>query len=221
MHQTPLWDTTTEQAEALRARVRDERDLWRRVPWVVMLGCCLPPWQSDPSSTVTFSTLDPDRPLDHPIDMTALRYAERGLWAVTPHLAIDCAAGEFCHVTGDISARALQQDRMIGELSRAITGPRTVTIRATDSEVVVAYEALNLIDPRPLLEREGAYLFAAYPDTAMDGIRVQRITPNYTPVGQPLIGSDATLLSLSRGWNGGLGELLQTALLLAAGEPGV
>jgi len=180
------------------AELRADVELWRRVPWVVLLAAC----GQDQIPTVTFGA--GSDAIDVHVGGTCLDHALIGRWYLPWSLPrqssfVDCRTGQLMVVHNE-----------------HLTG-RAVPLAASDIEFDRIAPAVGpLLDPRPLLAIEPAMLEIAVWSFVQACILNFRVTPRWCHANEELDGDDATLFALASSWSGSVSALMEASGLVTA-----
>ena len=184
----------------IAAQMRADAELWRRVPWLVLLATC----GRDHIPTVRFGS--GWNAIDLHVGGTTLDQALIGQWPLHSQNAyVDCRTGQLTLISIDLGGEQLLRSVPAGE---------------ADIERI-AGDVGALLDPRPLLAIEAAILDDAEPVIVKTYIEDFRITPRWHRPHEALDGADGAMLALARSWTGSIAELVEATELLAGSSTDV
>ena len=187
---------------AITSVVQENLELWRQVPFAVVVGYyCPPPGRArlhcDLSSV--FLTLGDDH----------VEFATSGIWPleVNPSFddrrvaGVDCATGRLVWYT---PGECVADCEVLSDM---------------DTITHVLAKAAPLLDPTPLVAKLPSWLRVADAGLVTDMMANNRLTPRWHAPFEPLDGPNATVLSLAGSWHGDLSSLLDSADLLLCHRP--
>jgi hypothetical protein len=198
-HSQAILAAATEQAaQPVRQVVRDHRECWRRVPWLIVLAMAA--IENHGWAYELYEGGHPSGPNDKAVlrvDQLSFQHAMLGLWQICRQgdmidSFVDCRTGEL--IFYDPPRR-----------TRDLTAPEVV---------LAATEWPASLSPGLLLAYAPQLLAQADPAIVCAHMCKYRITPLWHANDEPLDAQNATALALAASWSGTIPELLDAAELV-------